>query len=114
VRQIISRAFGAASKDLDAKTKDFEVAGRARLVQVTVRTWRTDSSAAPGWELFYSCSLGGLTGHEIRAAGLTETTVQIAPAASCYFRVRRAGGAATAGPIPVSQTPTVTVDIAVP
>jgi hypothetical protein len=107
-------AFDFVKRDLDAKDKDCLQFGMGRLVPVSVRTVRSDRSADPGWELFYTCSFGGLTGGESRAPGLTHTTLSLPPAASCTFHVRRTGRDAQAGPVPVAGTPAVTVEIVVP
>jgi len=110
----LDAAFAWLSQDLEAKARDCQSFGMGRLVPVKVRTLRAGPVADPGWELFYNCSFGGMTGDEIRAPGLTETTVPIPPAARCMFRARRGGREVQAGPIPVFDKPSVTVEISVP
>lgn len=106
-------AFSAATQDLGAKTRDFELYG-PRLVPVTIRVLGPGPSSQTGWEVFYKCTYSGLSGAEQRADGLTETVVRIPATASCSFRAHLGNRDLQAGPIPVSQAPNVRVDIPLP
>jgi len=109
-------AFALVGRDLEAKSTDCETFGMGRLLQVTLRTVHSDNTVVPGWEVLYKCSLiTGETGEEMQAPGLTATSAQLPPGATCRFRARKAAQETPSiGPIPIFAPSNVAVDIPVP
>jgi len=109
----LDRAVAFTNKDLQAKLDDCLKFGMGRVLLVTVRTLLADRVPDPGWEVFFTCSLGGQAGSEIRA-GLTETTVRLPPSAICTFRARKAGREVRADQVGLFGQDRFSVEITVP